>query len=102
MEDLEIPEADSVRSNLLLPSLIGDGVNISWGSSKSRVVSDQGLVTRPAIGSEPVVVTLTATLQYNNASNTKCIDVTVLPRYSDAESVVKDLNNLKITGNSKS
>lgn len=99
MEELKIPGADSIRSNLLLPSVTGNGVNISWVSSNPSIVSDKGFVTRPAIGSEPVVVTLTATLQYNNVSNKKIIEVTILPKYSDAESVLKDMGSLKITGN---
>lgn len=99
MEELKITEADSVRSNLILPFVIGNGVNLSWVSSNPDVVSCKGLVTRPATGSEPVVVTLTAVLQFNNVTNTKQIEVTVLPKYSDAACVLKDLSSLIITGN---
>ncbi|MBN2611049.1 MAG: family 43 glycosylhydrolase [Bacteroidales bacterium] len=99
MEKLEIPGADFVRSNLILPSVIGSGVNVSWVSSNPAVVSEKGMVSRPAIGSDPVKVKLTATLVYHNVSNTKVIDVVVLPKYSDAISVLKDIASLKISGN---
>ncbi len=98
-EFLTIPNADFVRSNLILNSSLGDGVTVTWETSNANVVSAKGLVSRPSVGSNPVTVVLTATLRYNNATVTKAIEVTVLPLFSDAESLQSDLDNLSITGN---
>ncbi len=99
MDELEIVNADAVHSNIILPSVIGDNVLISWTSGNTNVITDEGLISRPAVGSDPVVVTLTAHLVYNNVSSTKDIEVTVIPQYTDAESVAMDLENLDIDGN---
>nr|WP_321406025.1 family 43 glycosylhydrolase [uncultured Carboxylicivirga sp.] len=99
IESLTIADADQVRSSLLLPTTAGNGVTVSWVSGNTNVISNTGVVSRPAVGSDPVVVVMTATLTYNNVSGTKEIEVTVLPQYSDETSVNIDLENLSITGN---
>lgn len=97
--ELVINNADSVRTNLILPTKLGQDVTVDWASSNTAVVSNDGLVIRPSEGSKPMPITLTATLRYFSASTKKDITVTVLPQYSDGKSVQLDLNMLKITGN---
>ena len=99
VESFTIPNADSVRSELFLNTTLGDGISITWESSDPDVVAANGSVTRPANGSDPVSVTLTATFNFNNVTNVKDIDVTVLPNLTDAESVQSDLAQLSIEGN---
>ncbi len=101
LEELEIPNASAIRSNLALPSLLSEGVKVNWSSSNPEFLSASGLVNRPGVGSDPVQVTLTATLKYKKVSNTKDVVLTVLPLYSDAESVKMDLETLSISGNIK-
>lgn len=96
---LTIENADSVKSNLILPTNLGNGITVSWESSNTNTIASNGVVTRPSIGSNPISLTLTATLQLNGASITKTFEVTVLPLYSDAESLQIDLDNLTLTGN---
>ncbi|WNH10593.1 immunoglobulin-like domain-containing protein [Thalassobellus suaedae] len=98
-EALIIPNADAIKSNLILNTIGNDGVTISWASSNTNVITTTGVVTRPAIGLNPVNLTLTATLQLNDNVLIKTFDVTVIPLYSDAESVQMDLDNLALSGN---
>jgi len=99
MTELSISNADSVRTQLILPKVVGDGVSVSWSSSNTSVVSAKGEVTRPASGEEAVKVVLTATLTYQNITLTKQIEVTVLPSFSDQDAVKDDLSRLSIGGN---
>ncbi len=98
-EDLTIPNANAINSNIILNTNLGNGITVTWESSNINIITTSGLVTRPAIGSNPIKVILTATLELNGLIETKQIEVTVLPLYSDAESIQIDLDNLKITGN---
>jgi len=99
IESLTLTDADQVRSSLILPATAGSGVSVTWSSSNTDVVSNTGVVTRPAAGAYPIKVILTATLSYNNVSDTKEIEVTVLPQYSEDESVAIDIENLTLSGN---
>lgn len=64
----------SVTKNLTLPTSLGE-VTISWSSSKPSVISNAGVVTR---ANQNEAVTLTATITYGEASETKTFDVTVI------------------------
>ena len=99
LNTLEIPNANSVNTNLFLPSTIGENIKVTWSSSNPNVITNNGQITRPEIGSNAIKATLTATLEYNNDTQTKQIEVTILPLLSDAESVQKDLEELSIKGN---
>jgi len=96
---LDILNADAIVSNLILPTVLNDGITVSWESSNANVIASSGIVTRPAVGSDPITLTLTASLQLNNTTTIKTFEVTVLPFYSDAESIQMDLNELTISGN---
>ena len=96
---VSLPNGDSVRSRILFPTVVADGVALSWTSNDLGVVANDGTVYRPAFGQAPVVVSLTATLTYGSYSTTTTIDATVLPSYSDKESVAIDASHLKIAGN---
>lgn len=69
-------------------------VNIAWGSSELGVISGNGEVTRPPLGSPDVSVTLTATITSTDpkrtSTATKTFDVTVAAIRSDADSVAFD------------
>ncbi|MEL0455912.1 family 43 glycosylhydrolase [Flavobacteriaceae bacterium SZ-1-7] len=96
---LSIPNADAIKSNLILPINLNDGITVSWTSSNTDVLTSNGEVNRPSIGSSPVSLTLTAVLQLNGATLDKVFDITVLPLYSDTESLQMDLDALTLTGN---
>jgi arabinoxylan arabinofuranohydrolase len=94
-----IDNADAVRSDLVLVSGAGDGIAVTWKSSNTTVVTNSGIVTRPAFGQAPIKVTMTATLSYKGISLGKAIEVTVLPMSDDQTSVALDLASLAVGGN---
>lgn len=80
-ESLEIGFASgdtisSVTQNVTLPTTAGEGVTVSWSSSKGNVLNQAGRVNRPITADE--VVTLTATLTKGEVTDTKPFSVTVL------------------------
>lgn len=68
--------ATSVTQNLVLPTLDGD-ITITWSSNNPEVISNAGVVTRPAKGTADVTVLLTATLILNDLTETKTFTLTV-------------------------
>ena len=79
LDAIELVHADDVRGNLTLPTKGSSGTAFSWSSSKPDVVTPTGEVTRPAHGSDPVDVTLTATGTLNSTTDTRELVVTVKP-----------------------
>jgi predicted extracellular nuclease len=68
-----------VATDLDLPATVGSqGVTVTWSSSDAAVIANDGTVTRPAMGSDDVTVTLTATLSLSGESVTKEFPILVL------------------------
>jgi len=97
--NLNIAGLDSVTTDLTLPSDGGNGIVITWQSSNTGAISNSGAVTRPPANSNPVFVTLTATLSKNGISTTKELTAKVIPYLSDSESVNTDASGLVLPGN---
>lgn len=95
---LDLGDLSAVRHNINLPVTVGSAINVSWQSSNTTVVSNSGVVNRPAAGSAPVVVTLTATFSRSSVSKQQQYQVTVQPDYTAAESVSADAASLALTG----
>ena len=72
------PDLDNVTTDLNLPAAGDDGHIITWSSSNTSVITDSGLVTRPAAGSSNVTVTMTAVITDGTNTITKDFSVTVL------------------------
>ena len=90
---------DSVKSNLTLPTDGGNSVSITWNSSNAGVISNLGIVTRPAMGASSAVVHLTATISKNGVVDSKEFIATILPYLTDRMSVVSDSASLNLVGN---
>jgi len=90
---------EAVEFNLILPTVGENGVSITWSSDNQDIISNSGVLARPALGSEPTIVKLTATLSKNGFIETKEFITTVLPIPSDHLSVERDSINLTIVGN---
>ncbi len=75
----------STKNNLVLPTVGNSGSNIEWKSSNEAVISNTGVVTRPAKGENDVVVTLTATISFGGYEKTKEFEVIVeaIPAFTD-------------------
>ena len=70
--------AASVTQALTLPGAGDSGTTISWTSSDTAVIANNGAVTRPAANAADATVTLTATITKNEASDTKIFTLTVI------------------------
>ncbi|MFV2118769.1 immunoglobulin-like domain-containing protein [Streptomyces sp. Act-28] len=76
---LEVRDAHDVRGNLTLPTGGSHGTRVSWKSTDRKVVTETGEVNRPAHGSDPVKVKLTATVRFGAAQVKRRFDLTVRP-----------------------
>nr|WP_283809120.1 immunoglobulin-like domain-containing protein [Tumebacillus amylolyticus] len=77
-----------VTSNLTLPDKGAKESKIDWASSNSAVMSNTGVVTRPAYLTGDVKVTLTATISKGTAQAVKSFDITVTKQNeTDTEAV---------------
>lgn len=77
---LLLTAADLVVSDIILPAeIVKDEftASVTWESSNTDVITDAGVVTRPAVGEGNVVVTMTATITVGAVSDTKEFLVTV-------------------------
>lgn len=84
--DSDIVEADAsaisfesqiLRENITLPTSGEMGSTIRWTTNNASVLSNTGVVTRPAIGSPDAAAILTATVSLNAASTTKEFTFTI-------------------------
>lgn len=90
---------NAVSANLTLPNTGSNGTTIIWSSSNTAVISNSGVVTRPAVGSAAVQVTLTASVTSGFVTVQKTFVATVVPFYSDAVSAQMDADQLVLVGN---
>ena len=93
--------ATSVTGNIILPSG-SNGVNVTWSSSNTSVVANNGTVTRPAFADGNATVTLTATLTKGSASDTKAFSLTVLAVAPYSYTVTFDSQNADTAANPSS
>ena len=76
--------AASVTQALTLPGAGASGTTITWASSDTAVIANDGTVTRPAANAADASVTLTATIEKNGVNDTKTFTLTV-PKMSQAD-----------------
>jgi DUF1680 family protein len=67
----------NIIEDVALPTKGALGSVITWASSAPQYLSEAGVVARPAIGAANEPVTLTATISYGAASDTKTFDFVV-------------------------
>jgi len=89
--DIVYAEGDSalsVTQNVGLTASGADNCTVSWESDTPDTISAGGIVSQPS--SEPVSVSLTATITSHAVSDTKVFLLTVQPVMSDAAAVAAD------------
>lgn len=89
----------NVTQNLTLPPSGANGTTISWSSSNTSYIANDGTVTRPAYGVGNQTVTLTATISKGGSSDTRNFNFTVkhLPGLTpDGETSVSPNTNIVI------
>ena len=109
-EKIKEAQIDLATENLIadieLPDTYGDFADIIWTTSNANVITDEGHITRPAYGKPAATATLTATitskatdyLPAGAITETRTFQVSVLPDFSDAETIAYDLEHLVIGG----
>ena len=90
-----------VRSNIVLPGDLGNGLTAIWQSSNTELITPAGVVTRPAAGNPDGHLTLTATVSKGEAASRFDYDATVKAMLTDEECVALDLDRLTIAGNTE-
>jgi hypothetical protein len=96
---LSLGSLTSVTENLTLPATGIHATTISWQSSNTAVLANNGTVNRPASGQPNAHMTLTATVSKYFISKSISFNVTVLSQLSDAQSVSIDSEELILNGN---
>ncbi|MBT2439170.1 glycoside hydrolase family 43 protein [Streptomyces sp. ISL-36] len=76
---LELRNTDDIRGNITLPTNGLHGTRISWKATDRTVVTETGEVSRPAHGSAPATVGLTATVRLGHVQTKQRFDLTVRP-----------------------
>lgn len=90
--------ATSVTQNLSLPTAVGETITISWSSDKTAVISNAGVVVRPAVGQPDATVVLTGTLTMGEATATKAFTLVVKAMVlTDQQTVDAAVPNVAIT-----
>ncbi|WP_329331836.1 family 43 glycosylhydrolase [Streptomyces sp. NBC_00663] len=70
-EALSVHNLDDVRGNLTLPANGDYGTKVAWSSASSDVITDDGVVHRPAHGDGATSVELTATVTKGDAKTAR-------------------------------
>lgn len=77
---LELNASGDTYYDLTLPAAGTEGTQIAWTSSDLSVISNAGVVTRPAAGKQDAKVTLTAAITNGEARKNKSFKLTVPAR----------------------
>ena len=86
--------ADTAQENIKLPTVGEYETVITWASSDTAVITEDGKVTRPAVNRPDAQITLTATISKTGAeSRTKQFVITVLSNATPLEDSYIDPNN---------
>lgn len=85
--------AGSVTQNVTLSTSGSSGTTITWSSSHSDIISNNGIVTRPSCGLGDTLVRLTATINKGSVSDTKEFDLIVKQAAAD-ESGLSEVSNI--------
>lgn len=82
--------------DITLPKTFGDSTRITWTTSDAGVITADGHITRPVYGSKIGEADLTAHLVAGKAKGTMTFHVTVLPEFSDEETLAFDADSLTL------
>ena len=86
----------AITRNLDLPAVGKHGVAIQWSSSRTDVLSNEGVVNRPDVDAEDVEVILQAELIYQGLTRTVQFHVKVLKQFDAAQTASLDAAGLRI------
>ena len=87
-------QSTEVTRNLALQKSFESGVSCVWTSNNPSVLSNDGIVINPPVGSSDVTVRLTVVITKRNATLTKSFDITIKAFNSADELLLKARINL--------
>lgn len=96
-------ELEEMAKTLVIPSILHanltlpvkyNNIDIVWSSSNESLLSNKGIVVRPAIGGKDETVVLSALFSKDGVSVTKTYEITVPVHLNDLQSVKYDINNI--------
>jgi len=96
--EFRLPKTEALMEDIVLPKTYAGVATIRWKTSDAHVITEEGHVTRPPHGSAKAVATLTAYIEAGAAKDTLTFEVSVLPEFSDAETLAYDVRELKLNG----
>jgi len=83
-----------VKDDLTLPLSGASGSTVTWLSDTPAVIAHDGTVTRAAAGGSDAEVTLTATITYGEAGDTKAFTVTVLKEEGGLQMLMEPMDGV--------
>ena len=89
---LLLTDLNEVTDDLDLPTGGLHSSVITWASSDDTVITSAGAVTRPAVGVDNAVITMTATITIGDESATKEFDVRVIAAVPTLDVTIAELN----------
>ena len=99
INNFSLGDISALTRDIKLPTTYGDVVKITWESSDENVITANGHITRPPIGSDITHATLTAHFSTTTVSDILTFEVGVLPQFDDDEALAYELEHLSIQGN---
>lgn len=88
---------EEISQSIILPPFMRGEIELKWISSNEKYITNDGKVTRPAIGSEMAEVVLTAILTKDQLTQNKEFRLKVIPQLSNADALQKDMETLMNT-----
>ncbi|MBQ8050361.1 MAG: family 43 glycosylhydrolase [Bacteroidaceae bacterium] len=100
LEQFTLGDVSALTRDLRLPTEYEGGVTITWATSDASVITADGHITRPAIGSAKATATMTATMTTERGSTVvRQFEVGVLPLMTDDEATRYAADHLRLEGN---
>ena len=98
IQHFTLGDVSALTRDIALPTTYADVVNITWESSDEHVITSDGRITRPAIGSGTAHAVLTAHFSTSTVSDVLTFEVGVLPVFTDDEALAYESEQLTIGG----
>ena len=100
LQGFTLGDVSSLTHDLRLPTKYEGGVTIRWTTSDASVITANGHITRPPVGSDKATATLTATMTTERGVKVvRNFEVGVLPLMTDEEATQYAAERLTINGN---
>ncbi|MFA6401484.1 MAG: family 43 glycosylhydrolase [Salinivirgaceae bacterium] len=97
LSSIAFTDGQLINADIALPTSENE-ITITWNSSDPATISNSGEVVRPASGSNPKEVMLTATAVKEGITAVKTFRLIVIPSLTDSEAVTYDTEHINLKG----